>query len=75
MDSIISHTVDEGMSLSPKEIQYWAPTTYKVSDNPVATAVFVANAHPFKLSTIMWGVFLGNILTGIVGVILHAIIR
>jgi hypothetical protein len=76
MESVISsRTADDVTSFSPKEIQCWAPTTYKVNDNPIATAVFVANPQRFKLSTIMWGVFLGNLLTGIVGVVLYAIIR
>jgi hypothetical protein len=31
-----------------------------------------AKTPTFKVSTIMWGVFLGNILTGIVGAIVYA---
>jgi hypothetical protein len=31
-----------------------------------------ANPPIFKLSTIMWGVFLGNLLTGIAGGVLYA---
>jgi hypothetical protein len=57
------------LSLSSGEMREWPLSSYKVDDKQDIGSVFVVNPQQLKVSTIMWGVLLGNMLTGIVGVV------
>jgi hypothetical protein len=63
------------MSLSSGQMREWPSNSFTVDDKQDINSVFVVNPRTFKISTIMWGVFFGNILTGIVGPIAYAVTR
>ena len=58
------------MSLPSGEMQTWQSTNYTADERQEISTVFVVNPPPpLKVTTIMWGVFLGNILAGLLCVI------
>jgi hypothetical protein len=63
------------VSLSSGEMRKWPISSYTVDANQDISSVFVVNQKALKVSTIMWGVLLGNLLTRIVGAVAYAITR
>jgi hypothetical protein len=62
------------LSLSSGEMREWHLSSFKVDDKQDIASVFVVNNQQLKVSTIMWGVLLGNLFTGIVGAVAYAIV-
>jgi hypothetical protein len=63
------------LSLASGEMRKWPLNSYTANDKQDIGSVFVVNPATFKISTIMWGVFFGNLLTGIVGAVAYAVTR
>jgi hypothetical protein len=61
------------VSLASDEMREWPMSSYTVNANQDISSVFVVNQNAFTVSTIMWGVLLGNLLTGFVGAFLYLI--
>jgi hypothetical protein len=62
------------MSLSAGEIREWTAASYTADEKQDISSVFVVNPQTVKVSTIMWGVLLGNLLTGFVGAFVYYMI-
>jgi hypothetical protein len=62
------------VSLSSGEMREWPISSYTVDEKQDISSVFVVNQKALKVSTIMWGVLLGNMLTGIVGFVAYAMV-
>ncbi len=63
------------LSLSSGHVRDWPLNSYSVDERQDVGSVFVVNPPALKVSTIMLGVFLGNLLAGIVGAVMYAVAR